>query len=60
MASLSAFISWSNRTMTTTILHRLYLEVTKLSDITYADGETMDPHMRSGNISLLSSSAKQF
>eukprot|EP00957_Ditylum_brightwellii_P132092 10071023-Ditylum_brightwellii.AAC.1 len=30
-----------------------------LSDITLADGETLDPHMRSDNISLLSSSAKQ-
>eukprot|EP00957_Ditylum_brightwellii_P206812 15350109-Ditylum_brightwellii.AAC.1 len=38
---------------------RLYLGVTTLSDTTLADGETLDPHMRSGNISLLSSSAKQ-
>eukprot|EP00957_Ditylum_brightwellii_P210622 15365186-Ditylum_brightwellii.AAC.2 len=38
---------------------RLYLGVTVLSNITLADSETLDPHMRSGNISLLSSSAKQ-
>eukprot|EP00957_Ditylum_brightwellii_P211670 15366453-Ditylum_brightwellii.AAC.2 len=38
---------------------RLYLGVTTLSDITLADGETMDSHMRFGNISLLSRSAKQ-
>eukprot|EP00957_Ditylum_brightwellii_P097691 7440606-Ditylum_brightwellii.AAC.1 len=38
---------------------RLYLGVTILSDITLMDGETLDPHMRPGNISQLSSSAKQ-
>ena len=38
---------------------RHYLGVTMLSNITLADGETLDPYMRSGNISLLSSSAKQ-
>eukprot|EP00957_Ditylum_brightwellii_P058930 4469245-Ditylum_brightwellii.AAC.1 len=38
---------------------RLYLGVTTLSDITLADDKTVDPHMKSGNISLLSSSAKQ-
>eukprot|EP00957_Ditylum_brightwellii_P154524 11759791-Ditylum_brightwellii.AAC.1 len=37
----------------------LYLGVTTLSDITLTDGETLEPHMRSGNIFLLSSSAKQ-
>eukprot|EP00957_Ditylum_brightwellii_P136314 10395754-Ditylum_brightwellii.AAC.1 len=30
-----------------------------LSDVTHAGGETLDPHMRSGNLSLLCSSAKQ-
>eukprot|EP00957_Ditylum_brightwellii_P149672 11397946-Ditylum_brightwellii.AAC.1 len=59
MASFPAFISGSNKTTATTILHRLYLGVTMLSGITLADGETLDPHMRSGNRSLLSSSAKQ-
>eukprot|EP00957_Ditylum_brightwellii_P129724 9895915-Ditylum_brightwellii.AAC.1 len=38
---------------------RLYLGVTALSDIALADGKTVDPHMRSGNISQLSSSANQ-
>eukprot|EP00957_Ditylum_brightwellii_P120322 9180747-Ditylum_brightwellii.AAC.1 len=33
--------------------------VTTLSDITLADGVTLDPHMRSGNIYLLSSTTKQ-
>eukprot|EP00957_Ditylum_brightwellii_P184931 14084468-Ditylum_brightwellii.AAC.1 len=31
--------------------YRLYLEITTLSDITLADGKTLDPHMRSGNSS---------
>eukprot|EP00957_Ditylum_brightwellii_P205536 15344294-Ditylum_brightwellii.AAC.1 len=37
---------------------RLYLGVTMLSNITLADSETLNPHMRSGNITLLGSSAK--
>eukprot|EP00957_Ditylum_brightwellii_P204623 15340168-Ditylum_brightwellii.AAC.1 len=38
---------------------RVYLGVTMLSDITLADGSTLDPHMRSGNIPLYSSSTTQ-
>eukprot|EP00957_Ditylum_brightwellii_P158102 12034589-Ditylum_brightwellii.AAC.1 len=38
---------------------QLFLGVTTVSDITLADGVTLDPHIRLGNISLLSSSAKQ-
>eukprot|EP00957_Ditylum_brightwellii_P207120 15351567-Ditylum_brightwellii.AAC.1 len=38
---------------------RVYLGVTTLSDIMLADGTTLDPHMRPGNLSLYSSSSKQ-
>eukprot|EP00957_Ditylum_brightwellii_P006192 468822-Ditylum_brightwellii.AAC.1 len=38
---------------------RVVLGVTMLSNITLADGCTLDPHMRSGNIFLYSSSSKQ-
>eukprot|EP00957_Ditylum_brightwellii_P059448 4513084-Ditylum_brightwellii.AAC.1 len=38
---------------------RLYLVGTTLSGKALADSETLEPHMRSGNISLLSSSTKQ-
>eukprot|EP00957_Ditylum_brightwellii_P130685 9969751-Ditylum_brightwellii.AAC.1 len=34
---------------------RVYLGVTTLSDMMLAGGRTIDPHMRSGNISLYSS-----
>eukprot|EP00957_Ditylum_brightwellii_P075346 5725585-Ditylum_brightwellii.AAC.1 len=34
---------------------REYLGVTTIAGITLADGCTLDPHMRSGNISLFSS-----
>eukprot|EP00957_Ditylum_brightwellii_P097334 7413427-Ditylum_brightwellii.AAC.1 len=37
--------------------YREYLGVTTLADITLADDCTLDPHMRSGNISLFSSTA---
>eukprot|EP00957_Ditylum_brightwellii_P053426 4048985-Ditylum_brightwellii.AAC.1 len=37
----------------------LYLGVTTVSDITLADRYTLDPHMKAGNKSLLSSSSKQ-
>eukprot|EP00957_Ditylum_brightwellii_P124936 9524349-Ditylum_brightwellii.AAC.1 len=37
----------------------LYLGVTTVSDITLADGYTLDPHVKAGNKSLLSSSSKQ-
>eukprot|EP00957_Ditylum_brightwellii_P074201 5637752-Ditylum_brightwellii.AAC.1 len=38
---------------------RLYLGVATLSAITLAEDEALDPHMRPGNIFMLSSSAKQ-
>eukprot|EP00957_Ditylum_brightwellii_P136934 10442961-Ditylum_brightwellii.AAC.2 len=38
---------------------RLYLGITMVSDITLADGCTLDPHMKAGNESLISSSSKQ-
>eukprot|EP00957_Ditylum_brightwellii_P043135 3268323-Ditylum_brightwellii.AAC.1 len=55
-------ISRSNKTMTSISLHwsvSATASVTTLSDITLADGVTLDPHMRSGNISLLSSTTRQ-
>eukprot|EP00957_Ditylum_brightwellii_P196848 14998013-Ditylum_brightwellii.AAC.1 len=38
---------------------RVYLGITTLSDITLANRKTLDLHMRSGNVSLYSSSTKQ-
>eukprot|EP00957_Ditylum_brightwellii_P106582 8131476-Ditylum_brightwellii.AAC.1 len=38
---------------------RVYLSITMLSDSTLADGSTLSPHMRSGNILLYSSSTMQ-
>eukprot|EP00957_Ditylum_brightwellii_P012180 920448-Ditylum_brightwellii.AAC.1 len=38
---------------------RLYLGVTTVSDITLADGYTLNPYMKAGNKSLLSSSSKK-
>eukprot|EP00957_Ditylum_brightwellii_P120989 9227727-Ditylum_brightwellii.AAC.1 len=37
---------------------QLYLNITTLIDITLADRNTLDPHMWSGNRSLLSSKLK--
>eukprot|EP00957_Ditylum_brightwellii_P030668 2324186-Ditylum_brightwellii.AAC.2 len=39
--------------------YRVYLSVTTLSDIMLASRMTLDPHMRSGNLSPYSSSTKQ-
>eukprot|EP00957_Ditylum_brightwellii_P140023 10669430-Ditylum_brightwellii.AAC.1 len=38
---------------------RVYVCVTTLSDITLTDGSTFDPHVRSGDILLYSSSTMQ-
>eukprot|EP00957_Ditylum_brightwellii_P017505 1319197-Ditylum_brightwellii.AAC.1 len=38
---------------------QVYLGVTILSDITLADGRTLNPHMRLDNLSLFSSTTKQ-
>ena len=38
---------------------RIYLRVTTVSDITLADGRTLDPYFRSRNESLYSSKSEQ-